>query len=458
MFLRVLLLLVLCGALSCGVAIVVVLELWMYGIIGPAPLYVTAFLSAVVSLVLLLLIARRLRQPCDAEGEQSRVSKPVFALSLAIPALVAGGGAIALIANTGDAWLPSAPEQTVERLPAADNLVIFRGADKLLLCDVDTGTITAWQPRATSELPDVLSARHFIIGQKIVGASGKEFAFGLPEGTYARNPSLSVDGSRLAFDVQSMKNEEAGIWILSFEDDGQLSRYAPYGWGPIWLAGGRELLFCDGRGLIKSRTADSLEVLLADPVAEVRAADPEVSPDGESVVLVFQSHRHGVRGQDRLFSVKLDGSDPTELFVSEPGGELARPHWSPDGRRIGFRLTDPSRRKTAVTTLMVIDRDGANPARLMTLEKGVLLTPAGVQQFAWAPDGKRIAFVAALKGASFLRNEGGTVHHRFDLYVINADGSGLSRLTKLKQEFRSGNSHPVFWAALTDSEKKKETE
>ena len=48
----------------------------------------------------------------------------------------------------------------------------------------------------------------------------------------------------------------------------------------------------------------------------------------------------------------------------------------------------------------------------------------------WSPDGRRIAF---LRGRLYSNNPGGLGVHRFygyDLYVVNADGSGLRRLTR----------------------------
>ena len=47
----------------------------------------------------------------------------------------------------------------------------------------------------------------------------------------------------------------------------------------------------------------------------------------------------------------------------------------------------------------------------------------------WSPDGRRIAF---LRGRLYSNNPGGLGVHRFygyHLYVMNADGSGLRRLT-----------------------------
>lgn len=65
-----------------------------------------------------------------------------------------------------------------------------------------------------------------------------------------------------------------------------------------------------------------------------------------------------------------------------------------------------------------MDADGGHEGRL-TDERGDLSTSAGVQfqtDPAWSPDGSRIAFASAREGS-------------FDIYVMNADGTGTTRLT-----------------------------
>jgi Tol biopolymer transport system component len=69
------------------------------------------------------------------------------------------------------------------------------------------------------------------------------------------------------------------------------------------------------------------------------------------------------------------------------------------------------------------DRDGGHTRRL-TKEKGDPATPEGLffqAQPAWSPDGSKIAFTSRRDGT-------------FHVYVMNADGSGMRKLTTSKQD------------------------
>ena len=73
--------------------------------------------------------------------------------------------------------------------------------------------------------------------------------------------------------------------------------------------------------------------------------------------------------------------------------------------------------------------DGSNQGRL-TDERGDLSTLEGVQyqtEPAWSPDGTKIAFASAREGS-------------FDIYVMNRDGTGATRLTSTKQN----DQHPTW--------------
>ena len=143
-------------------------------------------------------------------------------------------------------------------------------------------------------------------------------------------------------------------------------------------------------------------------------AQPKVSPDGTKIV--FASDRTGLYD---LYVMNVDGSGLRSL-TSSPAHE-AGPVWSPDGRHIVFGIeTAPLREGD----LWMINADGGEPVNL-TKSPGIDGRPA------FSPDGTRIAFTSN-RGAGFLYN--------FDIWVMNADGGDPRRLT----DYAEFDSDPVW--------------
>lgn len=144
------------------------------------------------------------------------------------------------------------------------------------------------------------------------------------------------------------------------------------------------------------------------PAEDTIASDvaPALSPDGRTVV--FQ---RAVSGPDhstepRLYLVRVDGSGLRRLTRARTA-ELD-PAWSPDGTRIAF-----TRSARGSFDLVVCAPDGSQLRRLTE-------TRAADEGFpAWSPDGRRIAFA---------RYENGFEAESGDLWLINADGSGPTRV------------------------------
>jgi TolB protein len=118
------------------------------------------------------------------------------------------------------------------------------------------------------------------------------------------------------------------------------------------------------------------------------------SPDGRQIAYL---------DGEAIRVVELDGSGSRRIAssVNESGQEL---DWSPDGTRIavegerGILLVDPH---SGASSYATSGRSDGSPR--------------------WSPNGKRIVFDRHL-------DEGG--HNGTDVFVVNADGSGLRRLTR----------------------------
>ena len=146
------------------------------------------------------------------------------------------------------------------------------------------------------------------------------------------------------------------------------------------------------------------------PLTDNEADDmaPAWSPDGSRIV--FESDRDDPNPHAcfpscnyNLYVMNADGSEQRRL-TSLPGAEW-HAEWSPDGRSLVFTAGDPGFTSMGIYTISL---DGGEPQPLL------------VDEFAndaadWSPDGTQIAFSSDREGGQ-------------DIFVINADGSGLRKV------------------------------
>lgn len=152
------------------------------------------------------------------------------------------------------------------------------------------------------------------------------------------------------------------------------------------------------------------------------AHDPVFSPDGATIVFTRLSFGEGTPLRAELWSVRLDGSPPTQLTQVGAWRSDHASSFSPDGSQLAFTRSalDP-RTGRGRTAIHVASPDGSGDR--------VLLKRAADPAF--SPNGKRIAFVSDRD-----RNGELCVGERCffgaELYVARADGSGSDRLTRTK--------------------------
>lgn len=170
---------------------------------------------------------------------------------------------------------------------------------------------------------------------------------------------------------------------------------------PAWSADGTKIAFGSrstrrtARGRLETMNADGSQrttVVAYDGDRLVFA--PSWSPDGMKIAFCVASDRPA-----HIWVVNADGSGLTRL--SGRRQDDCGPDWSPDGSKIAFHNFGGG--------LFVMDADGSNRRRLVL---GHSENPS------WSPDGTRIAVTRSPTRGS-----------RFDLLVVNADGTGRTWLT-----------------------------
>lgn len=152
--------------------------------------------------------------------------------------------------------------------------------------------------------------------------------------------------------------------------------------------------------------------LAKNPITRNNAYDAEgaYSPDGKW--LVFGSRRDG---DSELYVMRPDGSDPVRL-TRAPGYD-GGPFFSPEGRRIVYRSDRKGNDLLQVFTADLAFDPGGNITGI-TNEKQ-LTDDANVNWGPyWHPDGRHLVYATSAHG-----------HHNYELYWMNADGSGKTRIT-----------------------------
>jgi dipeptidyl aminopeptidase/acylaminoacyl peptidase len=223
--------------------------------------------------------------------------------------------------------------------------------------------------------------------------------------SYAANPAarsgsnaFSGSNGRIVFTSDSQ-----GIAVM--RPDGSGMNGVAAGFAPAWSPDGRRLIYAQRTAGACAPCNFKLDVLeqrtgKTTTIFEGTTYDPAPawSPDGRMIAYTHQALRSG---DDEIWVANADGSSPRPLTTTD---DNFHPAWSPDGTRIAFDGFD-----AGGVDIYVMNVGGGLPYRLTT-------HPAFDLRPAWSPDGTKIAFMSDRDGS-------------FEIFVMNADGSEQRQLT-----------------------------
>lgn len=167
------------------------------------------------------------------------------------------------------------------------------------------------------------------------------------------------------------------------------------------------------------------------------AVDPVWSPDGKKLAFVSSRALDGTDAASDAINLWVMNADGTGLvplthFMAN-GVEVSDPLWSPDGKKLAFVSSAALNGTDALSAnitfnLWVMNADGSGAVPLTMLTINPTKIGVSSQQAVWSPDSTRLAYLSV--GALDGSNALNT-NEVFNLWVAKADGSGASPLTTL---------------------------
>ena len=209
---------------------------------------------------------------------------------------------------------------------------------------------------------------------------------------------------------------------------------------------------------LASRTtlAQTRHLELNDFAKITSVSDPQISPDGKSIVFVVSRPNLEQDRSDRQL-VLIDVATGTQHALTYERKGVGSPRWSPSGDRLAFVAVDGAGRD-AKPQVFILPMAGGEARKITD-------APNGIEQFAWRPNGQDIAYVTSdepenkkeierhhdafeVGDNDYLATEAEQSSH---LWILPADGGKAKRLTSgawslPKSAPPSPPASPISWS------------
>jgi Tol biopolymer transport system component len=274
-------------------------------------------------------------------------------------------------------------------------------------------------------------------------------------------PVWSPDGTKIAFlSPRALDGSNAlgksgdiapqNLWVMNADGSGakpltMLNAFEADVSQVAWSPDSQRMVYQSSRALDGSDAASNVHntwIVNADGSGDLpltsftsfasRTLSATWSPDGSKIVFVSGS---------QISVMNPDGSGATQLTSISSNFD---PAWSPDGTKIAFasgRALDGSNNNGVGLNVWVMNADGSGALPLSKFHAAT----ASCCMPAWSANGQQIAFQS---GAAVDGSNGDNQGDNLNIWVVNANGSGLMPLTKNIFSGPHGqplsNTHPLW--------------
>ena len=180
--------------------------------------------------------------------------------------------------------------------------------------------------------------------------------------------------------------------------------------------------------------AQTRHIELNDLTKIVSVSDPQISPDGKTIVFVVSRPNLEKDSSDRQL-VQIDIASGAQHILTYERKGVGSPRWSPSGNRLAFVAVEGTG-KDAQPQIFFLSMTGGEARKITD-------APNGIEQFAWRPNGQDIAYVTSdepenkkeiekhndafeVGDNDYLATEAALPSH---IWLISADGGKAKRLT-----------------------------
>ena len=215
---------------------------------------------------------------------------------------------------------------------------------------------------------------------KIIGTTG--------DTGFTEAPSISPDGTRIAYRKDSQDHSDKDIWVLDVAR-GTSTRFTFGGsWNdnPTWSHDGTQIVFTSNRAgkfnLYQKPASGAQNEVELLPQTDEDKSPWSWSPDGRYLLYSVSQNLSG--GRADLWVLPMQG-DRTPFPFSRTPFDQGSPRFSPDGRWVAYTSNESGRHEVYVREFTV------PPAATETGEKWMISSGGGTYPM-WRADGKEIAY------------------------------------------------------------------